>query len=347
MRMKPIMVLAASALVGLVAAYFVSLLNGPKLPDLPPNVFVGADQQSLVELPDEPKPLPPEPRSLPVLLHPEPMPALSDGREVTVSLRQPVEGAEEEEALPELIPAPAEVKTLGLLIADPEEAPPSPELIAMPTEEAPAMPKHDVPLPLPAVVLTFSRPCAFTRGEGILWTGTYVCNLEGKTYLTLPESVCQQLGCGANELYVGLAPDRNSLWIYPRLGVDQLVRRLIRPSNNDNWRVGCLRLCLSRLWCVFAQMEGIFSLPPELIDAARLGKNVMLIGMRDHLELWDADSWKQYSDTKPQADAASRRMNELLKSSEQSGPTEYDWGGNGFTEQPSRLTPERTHGGIQ
>ena len=62
---------------------------------------------------------------------------------MTVSLRQPVEAGEEETLPP---PTPIPEAALGVVIARPEEAPPSPELIAMPTEE-PANEEHVGPLP--------------------------------------------------------------------------------------------------------------------------------------------------------------------------------------------------------
>ena len=52
MRKMPILVLASSALLGLAAAYFVTHAKRVvRESELPPNVFVSADQQSLVELP--------------------------------------------------------------------------------------------------------------------------------------------------------------------------------------------------------------------------------------------------------------------------------------------------------
>ncbi|MFO0865191.1 MAG: division/cell wall cluster transcriptional repressor MraZ [Gemmataceae bacterium] len=51
----------------------------------------------------------------------------------------------------------------------------------------------------------------------------------------------------------------------------------------------------------FAQMEaadldkaGRIIVPPRLAQLAGLGREVVLLGVRDHLELWDADKWKHY-----------------------------------------------------
>ena len=98
---------------------------------------------------------------------------------------------------------------------------------------------------------------------------------------------------------------------------------------------------MSRLQWVSANSDGVVTLPRELIEAAKLEKDVILIGVRDHLELWDAKSWQEYS-TDP-----NRRLTELLNSSEDLKAIEYEWRTIWFTDQPSHLTPERVHGGIQ
>jgi hypothetical protein len=42
-----------------------------------------------------------------------------------------------------------------------------------------------------------------------------------------------------------------------------------------------------------------------------------------------------------------RRMHELLNNSEDLRQIEYEWERIWFTDQPSHMTPERVHGGIQ
>ena len=42
-----------------------------------------------------------------------------------------------------------------------------------------------------------------------------------------------------------------------------------------------------------------------------------------------------------------RRMNQLLNQSEDLRQIEYEWERIWFTDQPSHMTPERVHGGIQ
>ncbi len=40
--------------------------------------------------------------------------------------------------------------------------------------------------------------------------------------------------------------------------------------------------------------QGRLTLPPKMLERAQLGRDVVLIGVKDHIELWDAKVWKNY-----------------------------------------------------
>ena len=62
--------------------------------------------------------------------------------------------------------------------------------------------------------------------------------------------------------------------------------------------------------CYFAQTEAIdldrsgrILIPERLLQFAGLQHEVVMIGVRDHLELWDAGRWQQYlADNGPRFD---------------------------------------------
>jgi len=41
--------------------------------------------------------------------------------------------------------------------------------------------------------------------------------------------------------------------------------------------------------------QGRVMLPPPLLEHAGLGRDIVVAGLRDRLEIWDADGWKQQS----------------------------------------------------
>lgn len=64
----------------------------------------------------------------------------------------------------------------------------------------------------------------------------------------------------------------------------------------------------SRLFYAQAQMaevdkQGRLHIPPELAQLAKLSNEVVLLGVRDHMELWDAETWTSYlNDNQPKYD---------------------------------------------
>jgi MraZ protein len=40
--------------------------------------------------------------------------------------------------------------------------------------------------------------------------------------------------------------------------------------------------------------QGRVRIPPELAELARLDKDVVLLGVQDHMEVWAAERWKAY-----------------------------------------------------
>jgi MraZ protein len=54
------------------------------------------------------------------------------------------------------------------------------------------------------------------------------------------------------------------------------------------------RLFYSQAERVELDQQGRIRIPSELALQAGLRRDVVLVGVRDHLELWDADRWRAY-----------------------------------------------------
>jgi len=133
---------------------------------------------------------------------------------------------------------------------------------------------------------------AFSLVQGMLLTGTHDRTLDDKKRLALPKRVREQLG-DIKKLFVSQGVDQ-CLWLFGPNDLDQLAEKIDQaPGAHGKVRV------FSRL--LFASMEeveldrnGRILLPERLVQFAGLAHDVTLIGVRDHLELWDAARWKQY-----------------------------------------------------
>ena len=126
----------------------------------------------------------------------------------------------------------------------------------------------------------------------MLLTGTHPRTLDDKKRLTLPKRVREQIG-EVTQLFVTPGPDQ-SLWIYTRDELERLSGKLDQaPAADAEARV------FRRLY--FAQMEEVeldrsnrMLIPDRLLQFANLEHEVVLLGVRDHLELWDAPRWQSF-----------------------------------------------------
>jgi MraZ protein len=126
----------------------------------------------------------------------------------------------------------------------------------------------------------------------MLLTGTHPRTLDDKKRFTLPKKVREQLG-EANELFVAQGLDK-CLWIYDKRALEGLAEKLDQTPATDGEARVFRRLFFAQMEAVDVDKVGRVLVPERLISFAGLQHEVVLIGVRDHLELWDAERWQQY-----------------------------------------------------
>ena len=126
----------------------------------------------------------------------------------------------------------------------------------------------------------------------MLLTGTYSRTLDEKKRVALPKRVRELLEEPAT-LFVTPGPDQ-SLWIYTQAGLEQLSAKLDQSPATDAEARVFRRLYFAQTETVDVDRTGRILVPDRLIQFAGLSREVVLIGVRDHLELWDAARWQQY-----------------------------------------------------
>src|SRR5262249_32219906 len=126
----------------------------------------------------------------------------------------------------------------------------------------------------------------------MLLTGTYPRTLDDKKRLTFPKRVRDLLD-SPETLFVSPGPDQ-SLWLYTEEGLEQLAEKLDQAPATDAEAGVFRRLYFAQTEAVDVDGTGRVLIPERLIQFAGLGHEVVLIGVRDHLELWDGGRWQQY-----------------------------------------------------
>ena len=120
--------------------------------------------------------------------------------------------------------------------------------------------------------------------------GTYEHTIDDKNRLTLPAKFRESFGDGlvvTRGLDRGLHAYRREDWV--RL-VDSRVAPL-DPLSQETRRIH--RFLFSGAAEADLDKQGRVILPAPLLEHAALGRDVVVAGIRDHLEIWDRDAWRR------------------------------------------------------
>jgi MraZ protein len=140
----------------------------------------------------------------------------------------------------------------------------------------------------------------------MLLTGTHPRTLDDKHRLTLPKRVRQQLG-SARQLFISPGPDR-CLWVFDKPGLEGLTAKLDEVPATDSEARVFRRLFFAQMETVDIDTSSRVLLPERLLELAGLKHEVVLIGVQNHLEVWDTKSWNDYlAQNGPRFDAVAEK----------------------------------------
>ena len=128
----------------------------------------------------------------------------------------------------------------------------------------------------------------------MLLTGTFSRAIDEKLRIAIPKLLREALGPLAKKaLYVTPGTD-GSLAIYTEDALAEMAKRLSQVSPNAQDVRAFSRLFYARAQAVELDSQGRVRIPPDLVALAGLEKEAMLVGVQDHLELWERRHWERY-----------------------------------------------------
>ena len=128
----------------------------------------------------------------------------------------------------------------------------------------------------------------------MLLTGTFPRSVDEKQRVAIPKKLRDALAeADLKVLYVAPGTD-GSLAIYTEAAFARLGERLANnpPTQQDVRAFG--RLFYAQAERVDLDGQGRIRIPPELAKLAALDKDAVLIGVQDHMELWNRERWEAY-----------------------------------------------------
>ena len=125
-------------------------------------------------------------------------------------------------------------------------------------------------------------------------TGTFQRALDDKQRLAIPKRLRDAMGDPElRELYV--APEvGHSLSVFSPRTFERRAERIEQLSSARSSVVNYLRLYYSQAERVEIDSQGRIRLPERLVEFAKLRQDVVLLGVHDHIEIWDQAVWNEF-----------------------------------------------------
>ena len=125
-------------------------------------------------------------------------------------------------------------------------------------------------------------------------TGSYRRSLDDKLRLSIPKPLRLSLGFPQQtNLYIAPGTDR-SLVIYTQETLEKLGSALDKLSPAAKQARAFARLFYSQVQTAEVDRQGRMRIPAELAVLAGIKTDVVVIGVRDRMELWDTTHWDDF-----------------------------------------------------
>ncbi len=125
-------------------------------------------------------------------------------------------------------------------------------------------------------------------------TGTYPRAVDEKGRLPLPKPLRDAMQCPpGGVLYLAPGTD-GSLALYSEEAFARLAARLENTPPTSRDTRAFARLFYARAHRVELDRQGRVRIPAELAELVNLGKDAVVLGVQDHVEIWPRDRWNAY-----------------------------------------------------
>ena len=140
-----------------------------------------------------------------------------------------------------------------------------------------------------------------------MFTGEYRHAIDAKGRVAVPARFRAELAQGA---FVSRWID-SCLAIFPRPEWETLANRVAELPFSDAGARVFSRFVFSGAFEFTLDAQGRVVLPPGLREFAELSSEAVVVGARDHIELWEPRKWAAYSAEMNSADALGARIADL------------------------------------
>jgi MraZ protein len=123
-----------------------------------------------------------------------------------------------------------------------------------------------------------------------MFFGSYSHTLDNKGRLMIPAKMRNEAG---GRLYV-LKGYEGSLSVYKEVDFLSLTNALENLSYNQRDTRDVQRITLASVVELEVDAQGRIQLPSKLLSDYKISRSVVVVGVINHFEIWDAAAWENY-----------------------------------------------------
>ena len=126
-----------------------------------------------------------------------------------------------------------------------------------------------------------------------MYFGSFTHNLDEKGRLMIPRKMREQLGY---KVYI-MKGFEGSLSLYNEERYQKLVEEFSRLSFNQSKVRDYLRLQFASTYEMEVDKLGRVQIPTALLTKYNISKEVLVLGIGDHIEVWDKAKYEEYENS--------------------------------------------------
>ena len=140
-----------------------------------------------------------------------------------------------------------------------------------------------------------------------MFFGSYEHSLDNKNRLLIPSKLRSELG---SKLFI-VKGYEGSLSIYPEAAFSRYLEKLQSLPYESKLSRDIERISLSSVFELEIDKVNRVQIPTALVNKYSLSKEVVVLGVIDHIEVWSKDKWEKY--LKDNEASFEEKSEELLK----------------------------------
>lgn len=128
---------------------------------------------------------------------------------------------------------------------------------------------------------------------GMIYFGTYEHSLDAKNRLLIPSKLKDKL---SKKIYLLKGFD-GCLSLYDQTSFENLCNKLNSYSFNQSKEREYIRVILSSVVEMECDKIGRIQIPNNIINRYKIEKEISVIGVGDHIEIWNREKWNSYNNS--------------------------------------------------